>query len=59
MEKQFEGIASVIRSTMRDYLNGTDYQIKLTQDVDNNHLSIGFADNAIFGGNNSFGNGSF
>ena len=59
LEKQFEGIASVIRSTMRDYLNGTDYQIKLTQDVDNNHLSIGFADNAIFGGNNSFGNGSF
>ena len=59
LEKQFEGIASVIRSTMRDYLNGTDYQIKLTQDVDNNHLSIGFADNAIFGGNNSFGDGSF
>lgn len=42
-------IEQKIRETVFAYLNGTANEIKLTQSVDNNKLTIGFADDAIFG----------
>ena len=54
LTRKLNEVDTTIRQTVREYLAGTDYQIKLTPDVDNNKLSIGFADNAIFGGGNNF-----
>ena len=54
LTRKLNEVDTTIRQTVREYLAGTDYQIKLTPDVDNNKLSIGFADNAIFGGDNNF-----
>lgn len=42
-------IEQKIRETVFAYLNGTANEIKLTQTADNNKLTIGFADDAIFG----------
>lgn len=42
-------IEQKIRETVFAYLNGTANEIKLAQSVDNNKLTIGFADDAIFG----------
>lgn len=42
-------IEQKIRETVFAYLNGTANEIKLTQSVDKNKLTIGFADDAIFG----------
>lgn len=42
-------IEQKIRETVFAYLTGTANEIKLTQSVDNNKLTIGFADDAIFG----------
>lgn len=42
-------IEQKIRETVFAYLNGTANEIKLTQSADKNKLTIGFADDAIFG----------
>lgn len=41
-------ITSAIPNTIKNYLVGTDYEIKLTETIDNK-LRIGFTNNALFG----------